>query len=102
MCQHLYYYVSRAHLATNHSLEKYYHLELLKLCDKSSQTCFTCILVNHLNYGSSLGVFPLDAKVGEVLHMDLIKSVVSSSGFQHILTVKCPISQYLLFICMKS
>ena len=103
-------YVSMAHLTTNHSgtksmilaLENYYHTDLTKLCDKFAKTCLACILVNHPNRGSKLGVFPLDAKVGEVLHMDLMESVGSSSGFQHILAVKCPISQYLLLIPMKS
>ena len=103
-------YVSMAHLSTNHSgtksmilaLENYYHPNLQKLCEKFAQTCLACILVNHPNRGSKLGVFPLDAQVGQVLYMDLMESIGSSSGFQHILAVKEPISQYLLLIPMKS
>ena len=103
-------YVSMSHLSTNHSgtksmilnLDNYYHINMQKLCDKFAKTCLACILVNHPNRGSKLGVFPLDSKVGEVLHMDLMESVGASSGFQHILAVKCPISQYLMLIPMKS
>jgi hypothetical protein len=103
-------YVSMSHLSTNHSgtksmiltLENYYHPELQKLCEKFAKTCLACILVNHPNRGSKLGVFPLDAQVGQVLYMDLMESVGSASGFQHILAVKCPISQYLMLIPLKS
>jgi hypothetical protein len=47
-----------------------------------------------------LGLFPLDNDPGEVLHMDLIESLGSASGFNHILCVKDPISNFIQLIPM--
>ena len=103
-------YISMAHLSSNHagsrsmilSMTNYYHPDLQKQCEKFARTCLACTLVNHPNRGSKLGVFPLDTQVGEALYIDLMENVGSSSGFQHILTIKCPISQYLMLQPMKS
>jgi hypothetical protein len=103
-------YISMAHLTSNHAgyktmiinLANYYHPNLQKYCEKFAKTCLACILVNHPNRGSKLGVFPLDTQPGQALYMDLMESIGTSSGFDHILTIKCPISQYLMLLPMRS
>ena len=103
-------YIGMAHLSSNHAgaksmilaLTNYYHERLQKLCEKYAKSCLACILVNHPNRQERLGTFPLDAQPGEVLHLDLCESIGVASGFQHLLTVKCPISQYIKLIPMRS
>ena len=97
-------YIALAHLITNHAgpkkmilnLINYYHTNLQKLCYKFANCCLACLLVNHHNRSQTLGTFPLDADVGEVLHLDLIESLGPSSGFQHILLIKCVISNFAM------
>ena len=101
-------YVAMAHLSINHggsrkmilNLENYYHALLQKKCITYAQSCFACRLVNHSTRSQKMGRFPLDADVMEILHMDLIESLGSASGFNHILVCKCPISNYIILAPM--
>ena len=101
-------YVGQAHLATNHSstqklllnLTNYYHPQLQSYCTKFANTCMACLLVNHSTKTQKLGIFPLDGDVFSVVHMDLIESLPTSSGFPHVLVVKDPISNFILMIPM--
>ena len=101
-------FVAMAHLASNHSgarrmqlmLSRYYHPKLLKMTVKYSTSCLACLLVNGHHRMEKLGLFPLDNDPGEVLHMDLIESLGTASGFNHILCVKEPISNFIQLIPM--
>ena len=97
-------YIALAHLMSNHSgpkkmilyLTSYYHPNLQKLCFKFANSCIACLLVNHPRRTEQLGLFPFFTDVGEVLHMDLMESIGPSSGYNHILVVKCVVSNYAI------
>ena len=97
-------YIALAHLMSNHSgprkmillLTSYYHPNLQNLCYKFANGCIACLLVNHPRRSEHLGLFPFNTDVGEVLHMDLMESLNPSSGYNHILVVKCIISNYVI------
>ena len=101
-------YVALSHLICNHggpkkmilNLINYYNENLQKLCYTFCNICLGCLLVNHPTRSQKLGVFPLDSDIGEILHMDLIESLNISSGFTHILVVKCVISNFALLFPM--
>ena len=100
--------VNMAQLASNHSgarrmqimLSRYYQQKLLKMTVKYSTSCLECLLVNGHHRMEKLGLFPLDNDPGEVLHIDLIESLGTASGFNHILCVKEPISNFIQLIPM--
>ena len=99
----LYAYIASAHLATNHSgkdkmilnLQNYFHPRLKEYVDKFTKTCYACQLVNQYSKNEKLGFYPISDQAGEILHMDLIESLPSSSGFVHILIVKCPATNFI-------
>ncbi len=99
----LYAYIAASHLATNHAgkakmllnLQNYFHPNLNEYVEKFSKTCFACQLVNTYNRNEKLGFYPISDQAGEILHMDLIESLPSSSGFVHVLIVKCPASNFI-------
>ncbi len=101
-------YVALSHLICNHggpkkmilNLTNYYHENLQKLCYRFCNTCLACLLVNHPVRSQHLGVFPLTSDVGEILHLDLMETLNTSSGFSHLLMVKCVISHFALVIPM--
>ena len=101
-------YVALSHLVCNHggpkkmilNLTNYYHENLQKLCYRFCNTCLACLLVNHPVRSEKLGVFPLSSDVGEILHLDIMESLNTSSGFSHLLMVKCVISNFALILPM--
>lgn len=104
------HYVGQAHLSTNHSstqklllnLCNYYHPKLREYCTKFANSCMACLLVNHSTKTQKLGRFPLDMDCMEVVNMDMMESIGASSGFPHLLVVKCPISNFIITVPMKS
>ena len=99
----LYAYIASSHLATNHSgkdkmllnLQNFHHPLLKEYVHKFTKTCYACQLVNHYSRNEKLGFYPISNQAGEILHMDLIESLPSSSGFVHILIVKCPATNFI-------
>ena len=96
-------YIALAHLSCNHAgydkmilnLSLYHHPNLQQKAKLFAKSCLACCITNHYNKSETLGFFPLDQNPGEVLHCDLIESLPTSSGFIHILIIKCPISNYV-------
>ena len=106
-------YIAMAHLAGNHSgyermitiLENYYHPDLNKSCRRFSRICFACQLCNANNRQHKLQTFPLTAYPCETLYMDLMENIGPSGHrgqYNHILLVKCPISNFMILIPMKT
>ncbi len=99
-------YISLVHATVNHggpkkmitNLINYYNPNLQKWCYKYASICVACLLTNHPNRASKLGVFPLTAGVLECIHMDLIENLGTSSGFNHILMARCVISGYMILL----
>ncbi len=106
-------YVAMAHLTGNHTgyermvtiLENYYHVDLNKSCRRFSRICFACQLCNSNNRQHKLQTFPLTSYPCETLYMDLMENIGPSgqqSQYNHILLVKCPISNFMLLLPMKT
>ena len=101
-------YIAQAHLSCNHAgydkmllnLTLYYHPLLNQKAKLFAKSCLACCITNHYNKSETLGYFPLDQNPGEILHCDLIESLPTSSGFIHILIIKCPISNYIALFPM--
>lgn len=101
-------YVAMSHLLSNHqgpktmigNLTNYYHPLLQQKCIKFTTMCVACLLCNHPRRTEKLGVFPLDSDVMETLHCDVAESLGVSSKFNHVLVVKCIISNFMILIPM--
>jgi hypothetical protein len=84
------------------NLQSYYFKNMYTRVKSFASRCYSCFLMHSSSRKNLLGTYPVPEFPMEEICLDLAENLNSSKGYQHLLIVQCPLTDFVLLFPLKS